>query len=57
MRTSNLHHVRSTKELKDMPEKLGRKKGLLGGGRVLGNGLGALGHGVLGKLTREDQPD
>lgn len=28
---------------------------LLGRGRVLGDGLGALRHGVLGQLTREDQ--
>ena len=26
-------------------------------GRVLGNGLGALRHGVLGELTREDESD
>ena len=30
---------------------------LLGGGGVLGDGLCALGHGVLGKLTRQDQAD
>lgn len=30
---------------------------LLGGGRVLGDSLGALRHGVLGKLTREDEAD
>ena len=29
---------------------------LLGAG-VLGDGLGALGHGVLGELTREEEPD
>lgn len=28
---------------------------LFGGGRVLGDGLGTLGHGVLGKLTGEDE--
>lgn len=28
-----------------------------GRGRVLGDGLGALGDGVLGQLTRQDQPD
>ena len=30
---------------------------LLALGRVLGDGLGALRHGVLGKLTREDESD
>lgn len=30
---------------------------LFGGRRVLGDGLGALRHGVLGKLTRQDQSD
>ena len=30
---------------------------LLGGRGVLGDGLGALGHGVLGKLTGEDEAD
>lgn len=30
---------------------------LFGGRRVLGDGLGTLGHGVLGKLTRQDQSD
>lgn len=30
---------------------------LFGGGRVLGNGLGALRHGVLGQLTGEDEAD
>ena len=30
---------------------------LLGGRGVLGDGLGALRHGVLGKLTRQDQTD
>jgi len=28
---------------------------LFGGGRVLGDGLGTLRHGVLGKLTRQDE--
>ena len=30
---------------------------LLGGGGVLGDGLGALRHGVLGKLTGKDEAD
>ena len=30
---------------------------LFGGRRVLGDGLGALRDGVLGKLTRQDQAD
>ena len=30
---------------------------LFGGGRVLGDGLGALGDGVLGKLTGKDEAD
>jgi hypothetical protein len=30
---------------------------LCGGGLELGHGLGALGHGVLGKLTGEEQAD
>lgn len=30
---------------------------LLGGGRVLGDSLGALRDGVLGKLTGEDEAD
>jgi len=30
---------------------------LLGGGGVLGDGLGALRHGVLGELAGQDQPD
>ena len=30
---------------------------LRGGGLELGHGLGALGHGVLGKLTGEEQAD
>lgn len=34
-----------------------RSSNLFGGGRVLGNGLGTLGDGVLGKLTRKDEPD
>jgi hypothetical protein len=30
---------------------------LFGGGRVLGDGLGTLRHGVLGQLTGEDEAD
>jgi hypothetical protein len=33
------------------------KQLLLGGGRVLGDGLGAFWDGVLGKLTGEDETD
>ena len=33
------------------------KKRLFGGRRVLGDSLGALRHGVLGKLARQDQSD
>ena len=39
-------------------ENIRRKEStLFGGGRVLGDSLGTLRDGVLGKLTGQDQPD
>jgi hypothetical protein len=51
------HCAKSQRESTDPRPASCRKASLLGLRRVLGDGLGALRHGVLGQLTGEDEAD
>ena len=48
---------RDDKPMRKNPTHPTKKTRLFGGGRVLGNSLGTLRHGVLGEFTRQDQSD